>query len=70
MQTYWGYEEATFANCCHVSRELLEQRLRKEGIVQLITPYYTSELLPLDVSCNKSLKSVMKKHWNKWVMAR
>lgn len=69
MQTYWGYEEATFANCCHVSIELLEQRLRKEGSVLLITPYYTSELLPLDVSCNKPLKSVMKKHWNKWVMA-
>lgn len=69
MQTYWGrHEEATPANCCHVSIELFEQRLCKEGSVLLITPYYTSELLLLNVSCNKHLKSVRKKHWNKWVM--
>lgn len=68
MQTYWGYEEAAPANCCHRSIELLEQRLHKEVSVLLIKPYYTSELLPLNVSCNKPLKSVMKKHWNKWVM--
>lgn len=69
MQTSWGYQEATPANC-HVSIEVPEQRLCKEGSVLLIMPYYPSELLPLDVLCNKPLKSVMKKHWDKWVMDR
>lgn len=70
MQIYWGYEEATPANCCHVSLELLEQRLWKEGSVLLIMPYYTSEFLPLDASCNRRLENVMRKHWSKWVMDR
>lgn len=67
MQTYWGYEVATPANCCHISIELLGQRLCREGSVLLVMPYYTSELLLLDVSCNKPLKSVIREQWNKWV---
>lgn len=49
MQIYRGYEEATSADCCHVSIELLVQRLCKEGSVLLIMPYYTSKLLPLEL---------------------
>jgi len=64
MQTYLGYEQATPANCCHVSIELLGQRLHKEGSVLFIMPYCTSELLPLHVSCYKPMKSVMKKPWS------
>ena len=62
MQVQWGYEEATSADCCRVSKELLEQRLWKEGSVLLIMPYYTSKLLPLDAPCNRPLESVMTKH--------
>lgn len=67
MQTCWGYQEATPANC-HVSIEVPRQRLCKEGNVLLIMPYYASELLPLDVPCNKPSKSVTKTNWDKWVM--
>lgn len=70
MQMYWGYEEATSADCCHVRIELLEQGLCKEGSVLLIMPCYTSKLLPLDASCNRPLESVMTKHWSKCVMDR
>lgn len=63
MQIYLGYKETTPANCCHVIIELLKWRLGKEGSVLLIVPYYTSEFFPVDVSCNISLKSIMKKHW-------
>lgn len=68
MQIYWDYEETTPANCCHVSIELLEQRLCKEGSVLLIMHYCTSKLLPLDASCNRPLESVTMKHWNEWMM--
>lgn len=70
MQTYWSYTEATSANDYHVCLEIIEWRQHKGGIVLFITPYYTSELLTLNVSCNKPWQSVMKKLWNKRLMDR
>lgn len=70
MHIHWDYEEATSADCCHGTLELLEQKLCKEGSVLVITPYYTSKLLPLVASCNRPLESIMTKHWSKWVMDR
>lgn len=70
MPTYWGFDEATSANGCHLCMEIIELRLNKEGSILFIMLCYTWELLPLNVSCNKPLQSVMKKHWNKWVMDR